>query len=85
MSWPKSQGRSDRGSSLTSADARLALERGLDRRVPRGHRPEIAPLLDRGQARRLDAPLDVGRQVADRAGLFSRRQELQTGIVCRYR
>ena len=55
-----------------------------DRHDPRRHRPQIAPGLDRGQARRLRRPTDFGRPIAGRVR-FVGRQELQTGIICRYR
>ncbi len=57
--------------------------RGADRHDPGRLRPEIAAGLDRGQARRLRRPPDLRRPIAGGLG-FLRRQELQTGIICRY-
>ncbi len=63
---------------------RLAFQGRLDRDNPSPDRPEITARLELDQSRRLNCPLDLGRQVSARVPFVSSRQELQTGIVCRY-
>ena len=85
MSSAKSHERAEPRSTVIRAVADLAVEDGLDRdnALPRsaaGNRLARARPGPRGSA----VHVTCGGQISAAPGLVSGRQELQTGIVCRY-